>query len=121
MELSEKIKELREERNWSQKDLAAALNESPQLISQWEEGKQLPEQDRLIHLSLVFEVPLSFLTGDQTSRYDLSFQTDPHREAEKRKKEKLLLSVKLLGLIIAILLAIIVNMVWLRFLGRFLK
>ena len=116
MQIGEKIMELRKQRNWSRKDLAAALEESSQSVARWEAGTALPELDRLIHISMIFEVPLQDLLGDQAGVYDLKDQTDPGREAEKRKKDRLLLGLKIFGLLLVLLLGILVNMVWLRFL-----
>ena len=119
MSIGGRIEALRKIRNWSQRDLAAAMEESQSSVSQWEAGKVLPELDQLIHLSMIFEVSLSELMGDQAGAYDLQQETDPKREAEKRKKDRILLGFKLLGVLIFILICVLVNMIWFRFLFRF--
>ena len=118
MDIGSKIEALRKLRNWSQRDLAAAIEESQSDVSQWEAGKNLPALDQLIHLSMIFEVPLEELLGDQAGEYDLEPETNPRREEEKRRKDRMLFGVKLLGVFIFILLCVLVNMIWFRFLFR---
>lgn len=120
MTLGRKIAALREGRNWSQSDLAAAIDESKQSVARWEKGESLPELDRLIHLSMLFEVPLAELAGEQAGEYDLELSSNPKKDREKRRKDRVLLVLKLLAVGIMILMAILVNMVWFRFLQRFL-
>lgn len=45
MEIGKKIKEQREQKNWSQDDLAEILNISRQSISKWELNKVYPSID----------------------------------------------------------------------------
>lgn len=120
MKIGQKIKALREERNWSQSDLAAALEESRQSVARWEKGDSLPELDRLIHLSMLFEIPLTELAGEQLREYELDGVELPEKLREKRRKDRILLCFKLLAVAILILMGIIVNMVWIKFLLRFL-
>lgn len=115
MALGEKITMLRQQRNWTQKDLAAAMDESVQEIARWEKGNGDPGMDRLLHLCLIFEIPLEELTG-KASR-ELGMQ--PGEEIKKLRKDRLLLTVKVLGVLLAVLTGILINMVWLRFLFRF--
>ena len=120
MTLGRKIAALRESRNWSQSDLAAAIDEPKQSVARWEKGESLPELDRLIHLSMLFEIPLGELAGEQAGEYDLELSTNPRKDREKRRKDRILLALKLLAVGIMILMGILVNMVWFRFLQRFL-
>ncbi|WP_201330147.1 helix-turn-helix domain-containing protein [Lactobacillus nasalidis] len=52
------IKRLREERNWSQDELAKKLNTTKTSISNYENGKRTPRFDGLYLLSTIFEVPI---------------------------------------------------------------
>ena len=61
MELSQRIYELRTQKNLSQGDLAEALEVSRQSISKWETGSSVPELDKLIKLSQLFGVTLDEL------------------------------------------------------------
>ncbi len=115
MQIGENIKRLRTQRNWTTKDLAAALEEPLQSVSQWESGAAVPEMDRLIHLSLLFEVPLEELTG-KPDCYEQ--KTDSGTPAGKSGKERVVLLLKCLLVVVLILLGILINKVWLRFLLR---
>lgn len=75
--------------------------------------------DRLIHLSLLFEVPVKELAGDQAGLCDLQENADPEREAEQQRKDSLLLFLKLLAVGMVIFLGVLINMVWFRFMNRF--
>lgn len=65
MNLGEKIYQLRTQKNLSQGDLADALDVSRQSISKWETGSSVPELDKLIKLSQLFEVSLDELILDK--------------------------------------------------------
>ncbi len=58
-----KIKELREEKKWQQKDVAEKLNKTTACISSWETGKTEPSIDDLVRLADIFEVSLDYLLG----------------------------------------------------------
>lgn len=61
MNLSEKILELRKANGLSQEQLAEKIGVSRQAISKWESGESLPEVERLIELSAVFNVTTDYL------------------------------------------------------------
>lgn len=61
MSLGKTIYRLRTERNMSQGDLADALEVSRQSISKWENDSSVPELDKLIKLSSLFEVSMDEL------------------------------------------------------------
>lgn len=61
MSLGETICRLRTERKLSQGDLAEALDVSRQSISKWETNSSVPELDKLIKLSELFDVTLDEL------------------------------------------------------------
>ena len=54
MTLGENIVRLRTQRNWSQGDLADALDISRQSVSKWESGAARPETEKLIALADLF-------------------------------------------------------------------
>jgi transcriptional regulator with XRE-family HTH domain len=62
-EISQEIRELREERGLSLGELAEKTGISKTLLAQIEEGKMVPSVATLIHLSQVFQVPLKSLAG----------------------------------------------------------
>ena len=113
MDVGKKIALLRKERNWSQKDLAAAMEESPHRISHWEQGDTVPELDRLIHLSQLFEVSLQELTGQDWPV--IPQQPATSREQNRHRREMLALKVLLgLGVLAA---GVGAHLMWLRYLG----
>lgn len=66
MSLGERIYKLRSEKNLSQGDLADALEVSRQSISKWETNGSVPELDKLIKLSEIFDISLDeLITGKE--------------------------------------------------------
>jgi len=61
MNLSDKILELRKANGFSQEQLAEKLGVSRQSVSKWESGESLPEVERLIELSAIFNVTTDYL------------------------------------------------------------
>ena len=59
----DKLKELRLERNISQKELGDFLNMSKMAISHWESGHSEPSIAQLIILSNYFDVSVDYLIG----------------------------------------------------------
>lgn len=57
------LKELREERNILQKDLAEALNRTRACVSSWEQGKTEPSLDDLIRLADFFNCTIDLIVG----------------------------------------------------------
>ena len=64
------IKELREEKNWQQKDIAARLNRTSACISSWETGKTEPGVEDILRLADIFEVSCDYLLG-RTNDYGI--------------------------------------------------
>ncbi|GHV03744.1 hypothetical protein FACS1894211_16520 [Clostridia bacterium] len=58
-----RIKDLRQERNLGQKELAQVLNTSKQNISRWENGYFEPDQETTVRLALFFDVTTDYLFG----------------------------------------------------------
>ena len=61
MIFSERLKQEREKRNWSQSDLAEKIHVSRQSISKWETGKNYPSIEIIIHLSDLFGITIDEL------------------------------------------------------------
>lgn len=64
MKLSEKIQYLRKKYNYSQEFIAEQCNVSRQAISKWESSKAIPEIDKIIILSDLFNVSVDVLIKD---------------------------------------------------------
>jgi len=61
--LDVRIKELRRDRGWTQRDLANKMNVSQQTIGSWEVGRAEPNAEALTKLSELFEVSIDYLLG----------------------------------------------------------
>ena len=61
MNLAEKIMTLRKKRGWSQEELAMQLNISRQSVSKWESGASIPDLDKILKLSEIFDVTTDYL------------------------------------------------------------
>ena len=69
MNLGERLCKLRTQKKLSQGDLADALEVSRQSISKWETNASVPELDKLIKLSKIFEITLDELvTGEESAK-----------------------------------------------------
>ncbi len=60
---SERLKELRIEKNLSQRDLAKATNLSQTAIVFWENNKRIPRADAVIILAKFFNVSTDYILG----------------------------------------------------------
>lgn len=65
MPIGNKIKELRDEKGWSQKKLAEELSIHPVNMTKLEHGKNMPSADTLIRLSEIFNVSIDYLLSDE--------------------------------------------------------
>ncbi|MDD2497123.1 MAG: helix-turn-helix transcriptional regulator [Desulfitobacteriaceae bacterium] len=84
MTLGEKIAKLRAEHHLSQGDLAEKLGVSRQSISKWETGSSIPDLDKLVTLSELFDVSLDTLVKDQDPKENTDPQpSGPHQSSEK--------------------------------------
>ena len=83
MTISEKIIQLRKNKGWSQEDLADRLNISRQSVSKWESGVSLPETEKIIALSEIFDVSCDYLIKDNTETED--FISIKEKDLEEKK------------------------------------
>ena len=60
---AERLKELREEKNMSELQLAKVLGVSSTTINRWERGLRAPNLDSLILLARFFDVSIDYLCG----------------------------------------------------------
>ena len=70
MILAEKIALLRRQNGWSQEELADQLNVSRQAVSKWEGGMSIPDLDKILKLSALFEVSTDYLLKDELEQPD---------------------------------------------------
>lgn len=64
MILADKITNLRKKAGWSQEELANQLGVSRQSVSKWESGASIPDLDKILRLSQIFEVSTDYLLRD---------------------------------------------------------
>lgn len=65
MTLPEKISLLRRRRGWSQEDLAEHMGVSRQSVSKWESAQSIPDINKILELSRLFEVSTDYLLKDE--------------------------------------------------------
>ena len=88
MTLGEKISSLRGAANMSQGDLAEKLNVSRQSISKWETNASIPELDKLIQLSDLFQITLDELVRcDELSKEQVQTEQTAPPEAERKVEQ----------------------------------
>ena len=56
MQLNDKILLLRKKKGWSQEQLADQVGVSRQSVSKWESGNAMPDLDKIVVLSRIFNV-----------------------------------------------------------------
>lgn len=61
--LGERIKELRDEKNISQKELASFLGVSPSTIGMYEQDRRTPDSEMILKLADFFDVTTDYLLG----------------------------------------------------------
>lgn len=101
MELSEKLYKLRKDNNWSQEELAEKMEVSRQTVSKWESNKAIPELNKLVKLSELYNITLDELVKDTI--------TDEKADAgniHKKKKHKKMNAKILILLLVVLLIAI---------------
>lgn len=72
MILGQIITDLREDRNYTQKELAKMLNISASSLSKYETGRSEPSISLLIQISDLFEVPVDYILGRCALKFDYS-------------------------------------------------
>lgn len=102
MTLGQKIFELRNKQKMSQGDLAEKLNVSRQSISKWETDASVPELDKLIMLSDLFNITMDDLVRDELlekSAYEEKESTEK-RSSETVVINKQMSTQKIIGFIL---------------------
>ena len=95
------IKELRNEKNISQNELSEEIHVTRQAISNWENGKAIPDSDILLTLSSLFGVSINeILSGErntsESNLRDITLQLIDENNSKKRKIKIILFTSVLL-------------------------
>ena len=73
MDFKGNLKELRNEKNLTQKELANYLNMSKNVICEWEKGRSEPSIENLKKLSIIFDCSIDFLLGKTDDDFGTSY------------------------------------------------
>lgn len=82
MTLGEKIQQIRKDAGLSQEMLAEQMGVSRQAISKWELGEAIPDTDKIIRLSRLFQVTTDYLLMDDMEQSEIEMNG-----IEKKKVE----------------------------------
>ncbi len=101
------IKQLRNEKNISQNQLSEEIHVTRQAISNWENGKAIPDSDILLSLSKYFDISINeILSGERNiskdNLQDIALQLIDDNNTKKKKIKRILLSSTII--IVSILL-----------------
>lgn len=104
MILADKIIKHRKQNGWSQEELAEQLGVSRQAVSKWESAQSIPDLDKILKLSSIFEVTTDYLLKDEIETDTYSGEIIPpsvrkismeeaNRFLELRKKASLRIAI----------------------------
>lgn len=102
------IKELREENNLSQNQLSEEIHVTRQAVSNWENGKALPDSNVLLILSNLFKVSINeILSGKRLTKEDnleeIALQLVDENNQKRNKIKKMMISFSTILSILVIL------------------
>jgi len=80
-----RIRELRKQKDMTQKELAKHLQVSDSTLSYWEMGKYDPDNDALMRLSRFFHVPIDYILGGDFTQWDVSGSKTPYPDADSSR------------------------------------
>lgn len=100
MAFCDKLRELRQQNQLSQEQLAAKLNVSRQAISKWETGA-IPDVDNIVKIAKYFDCSLDYLMDLSTELKQSDELKERHESGKKQllfKKENIALVISLIGI-----------------------
>lgn len=72
MILADKIMNLRKKAGWSQEELASQLGVTRQSVSKWEGAQSVPDLDKVVQMSRIFEVSTDYLLKDELEEPEIA-------------------------------------------------
>lgn len=93
MTFGEKLINLRKKLGWSQEELAEQINISRQAVSKWESGQSIPDTEKIIKLSKLFNVSTDYLLIDDIE--SIKSEDTFNKEDTNIKQEKIIRNVSL--------------------------
>ena len=102
MNIGDKIKNAREENNLTQTQAAESLMVSRQTISNWENGKSLPDILSVIRMSELYKISL-----DELLKGDIAMMEKIEKDAEISKTERKILNYALVSILSGIMILVL--------------
>lgn len=93
MKFNERLKQLRLEKEWLQKDLAKKIGVGRTTITRYETGEISPDIDKLIELSNIFDCSLDYLLGKSNVKNAPDYyqvELDPNKKITAKDLERLM-------------------------------
>lgn len=111
MDISNKLYELRKQKNLSQEEVANILNVTRQTVSKWETGQSTPDFDKVLPICELYNISTQELFGVESGYKD---ERSLNSESELKDDEQTIKNrkIKALGICIAVFLYII-SIAWL--------
>lgn len=75
-DLNVKLRKLRQQNNYSQKDVAAKLGISPSVVSGYETGERTPSTEIILSLSYLYKCSTDYLLGKENIEPSVILDTD---------------------------------------------
>ena len=94
MILADKIIQLRKKNGWSQEELAEQMNVSRQAVCKWEGAQSIPDINKLLQLSKLFNVSLDYLLKDEIEEIEYSMFSSNDEPLIDEQSEKRFVSME---------------------------
>ena len=94
MILADKIIQLRKKNGWSQEELAEQMNVSRQAVCKWEGAQSIPDINKLIQLSKLFNVSIDYLLKDEMEEVDYNISSSDDEATIEEQSEKRFVSIQ---------------------------
>lgn len=105
MKFGEKLLNLRKINGMSQEELADKLNVTRQTISKWELDQTVPDMNKLIDISKIFNISIDELTGGiKMNEYQNEYTNEYKETIHEKKNTKIALKVFLIGTILSLII-----------------
>ena len=94
MILADKIIQLRKKNGWSQEELAEQMNVSRQAVCKWEGAQSIPDINKLIQLSKLFNVSIDYLLKDEMEEVEYNMSSPDDESTIDEQSEKHFVSMQ---------------------------
>lgn len=94
MILADKIIQLRKKNGWSQEELAEQMNVSRQAVCKWEGAQSIPDINKLIQLSKIFNVSIDYLLKDELEEVEYNLASSAEEQIIDDQCEKRFVSMQ---------------------------